>query len=45
MDKHKENTFKFSYESDGKMGKKDTGNTKKKKNQAELFFNNTQDSE
>jgi hypothetical protein len=44
LKKNEENSFKLSYESDGKMGKKDK-NTEKKKDEAEMFFNNTQDSE
>ncbi|WP_285289080.1 hypothetical protein [Bacillus sp. ISL-47] len=44
MKKNEENTYKLSYESDGKMGEKDK-NTEKKNDEAEMFFNNTQDSE
>ncbi len=44
LKKNEENTYKLSYESDGKMGKKGK-NKEKKKDEAEMFFNNTQDSE
>ncbi|WP_198029698.1 hypothetical protein [Bacillus sp. J33] len=44
LKKNEDNTFKLSYESDGKMGKKGK-NKEKKKDQAEIFFNSTQDSE
>ncbi|MFC0418005.1 hypothetical protein ACFFHH_21655 [Cytobacillus solani] len=44
MEKKKEKSFKLSYESDGKMGKsKKVSNLKKES--AEIFFNNTQNSE
>ncbi|WP_404324140.1 hypothetical protein LG298_11325 [Cytobacillus firmus] len=46
MKKEPEYTFELSYESDGKMGEKDNNNNKKEnKDQAEIFFNSTQDSE
>ncbi|WHY63945.1 hypothetical protein [Cytobacillus firmus] len=48
MKKEPENTFELSYESDGKMGEKDNNNNnnkKENKDQAEIFFNSTQDSE
>ncbi|USK41025.1 hypothetical protein LIS77_11205 [Cytobacillus firmus] len=37
--------FELSYESDGKMGEKENNNGKENKDQAEIFFNGTQDSE
>lgn len=44
MQKKNENSFNLSYESDGKMGKtKKETNTKKE--DAQLFFNSTQNSE
>ncbi len=45
MKKEPENTFELSYESDGKMGEKENNNGKENKDQAEIFFNSTQDSE
>lgn len=44
MPKKNDKSFNLSYESDGKMGKsKKEGNLKKES--AEFFFNNTQNSE
>ncbi|MCM3705111.1 MULTISPECIES: hypothetical protein [Cytobacillus] len=45
MKKEPKNTFELSYESDGKMGDKDKNNKKENKDQEEIFFNSTQDSE
>ncbi|WP_368298644.1 hypothetical protein [Cytobacillus firmus] len=43
MKKEPENTFELSYESDGKNN--NNNNKKENKDQAEIFFNSTQDSE
>ncbi|MGN7176827.1 hypothetical protein [Cytobacillus sp. SAFR-174] len=47
MKKEQKNTFELSYESDGIMGEKENNNNngKENKDQAEIFFNSTQDSE
>lgn len=45
MKKEQEKTFGLSYESDGEMGEKDKSNTKDNKEQNDMFFNITQDSE
>ncbi|WP_394583906.1 hypothetical protein LG291_11245 [Cytobacillus firmus] len=45
MKKESEKTFELSYESDGKMGEKENYSKKENKDQAEIFFNSTQDSE
>ncbi|URM31350.1 hypothetical protein LLY41_12990 [Cytobacillus firmus] len=45
MKKEPEKTFELSYESDGKMGKKENDNKIENKDQEEMFFNSTQDSE
>ncbi|WP_169787427.1 hypothetical protein [Sporosarcina globispora] len=45
MKKEQENTFGLSYESDGKMGEKDNTKNKEDKDQTDMFFNTTQDSE
>ncbi|WP_436376419.1 hypothetical protein [Cytobacillus sp. BC1816] len=44
MKKEQEKAFGLSYESDGEMGEK-TKNNKDNKEQEEMFFNTTQDSE
>ncbi|WP_313800287.1 hypothetical protein [Cytobacillus sp.] len=44
MEKKREKSFNLSYESDGKMGK-NKKETNLKKKDAEIFFNNTQNSE
>lgn len=46
MDKNQKKEFPLSYESDGKMGKKESKNKEKLGDRnAEMFFNITQDSE
>ena len=40
-----EKTFGLSYESDGEMGEKNKSNIKDNKEQDDMFFNITQDSE
>ncbi len=44
LEKKREKSFNLSYESDGKMGK-NKKETNLKKKDAEIFFNNTQNSE
>ncbi|USK52072.1 hypothetical protein LIT38_11770 [Bacillus sp. CMF12] len=45
MKKEQEKAFGLSYESDGEMGEKTKNNNKDNKEQDDMFFNTTQDSE
>lgn len=45
MKKEQEKAFGLSYESDGEMGEKNKSNIKDNKEQDDMFFNITQDSE
>ncbi|MDM5225669.1 hypothetical protein QUF73_05540 [Cytobacillus sp. NJ13] len=45
MKKEQEKAIGLSYESDGKMGEKTKNNNKDNKEQDDMFFNTTQDSE
>lgn len=45
MKKEQEKTFGLSYESDEEMGEKNKSNIKDNKEQDDMFFNITQDSE